>query len=199
MKQYVDTAVSLAKFDQEIADFRAVADTYRARGWFLIDAEFPEVLVIMAATKLKPPAIVTGVLLDYTNYDIEPPSVRLVDPFTRVPYARRELPTTLNRAVPAQSIALPGMPGANLQMQALQPLMQAHADDDVPFLCIAGVREYHEHPGHSGDRWELHRSAGAGRLVRLLEVVHRYGVEPVQDYSVQLMPRVGLAFGEAPA
>jgi hypothetical protein len=201
LKQYTDAAVSLAKFNEELAEYRALADTYLARGWFLIDATFPEVFVVMAATKLRPAAIVTGVLLDYTNYDAEPPSLRLVNPFTRVPLTLGELspPARLNRAVPGPPIAFPGMPGANLQMQALQPLMQAHAEDEIPFLCIAGVREYHDHPGHSGDRWELHRASGAGRLVRLLEVVHRYGVEPIQDYSVQLTPQVGLAFGEAPA
>jgi hypothetical protein len=66
-----------------------------------------------------------------------------------------------------------------------QPLMQAEAGD-IPFLCIAGVREYHAHPAHSGDLWELHRESGAGRLIRLLDLIHRYGVEPISDYQIQL-------------
>ena len=53
--------------------------------------------------------------------------------------------------------------------------MQANSPEDVPFLCIAGVKEYHDHPGHSGDPWEMHRSSGGGRLIRLLEVISKYG------------------------
>jgi hypothetical protein len=196
--QYVDDAVSLAKFDQEIADYRALQAEYQRRGWFLTEAVFPRVFVVMSAGKLKPPAIVCGVEFDYTNYDAEPPSVRLVDPFTSEAYVARELPTSLNRALPPQVVALPGLPAGNLQMQGAQPLMQAPGPEDVPFLCLAGVREYHEHPGHTGDSWELHRAGGAGRLVRLLEIIHRYGVEPIGGYSVNLVPQVGFDHGQPP-
>jgi hypothetical protein len=197
--QFTDPAVSRAKFDAEIDEYLKLRGEYERRGWLLVEADFPSIFVVMATPTLRPPAIVCGVLFDYTNYDAQPPSVQLVDPFTRAPYKARELPTTLNRALPAQTVELPGLPAGNLQMQGVQPLMQAHDPEDVPFLCIAGVREYHEHPGHTGDAWELQRSSGAGRLVRLLEVVHRYGVEPVSGYSVQLVPTVGLEAGQAPA
>ena len=190
--QYVDPAVSHGRFDAELAEYVQMRREYEAKGWLLVEATFPTVFIVLASPKLKPPAIVTGVLFDYSNYDNEPPSVRLVNPLTRIPYKGRELPTALNRAMPGQAMQLPGMPpGANLQMQVAQPLMQAHDPEDIPFLCIAGVREYHEHPAHTGDAWELYRSTGAGRLVRLLEVIHRYGVEPIQDYAIQLVPQIG--------
>lgn len=198
--QFVEPAVSQAKFDAELDAYFGLRREYESRGWLLIEAQFPTVVVAMANPTIRPPAIICGVLFDYTNYDAQPPSVRLVDPFTRTPYRLGELPTTLNRAAPAQIIDLPGGAQAgNLQLHTVQPLMQAHDADEIPFLCIAGVREYHEHPGHSGDSWELHRSSGAGRLVRLLEIVHRYGVEPVTGYSVQLEPKVGFASGQPPA
>jgi hypothetical protein len=196
--QSADPAVSLAKFDEELANYREAAREYEARGWLLLEATFPEILVVLAAASLRPPPIVCGVLFDYTNYDAEPPSVKLVNPFTREPYFAKDLPTTLNRSVPAQTIEFPGVAGANLQMQAVQPLMQAQTPDEVPFLCIAGVREYHEHPGHSGDAWELHRKSGAGRLVRLLEVIHKYGVEPLRGFSVNLVPQVGFEYAQPP-
>jgi hypothetical protein len=190
--QYVEPAVSHGHFDAELAEYEQMRCEYEARGWLLVQASFPIVFVVMASPKLTPPAIVTGVLLDYSNYNNEPPSVRLVNPLTRIPYKQRELPTNLNRSMPGQAVQLPGMPaGANVQMQVAQPLMQAHEPDDIPFLCIAGVREYHEHPAHTGDAWELHRALGAGRLVRLLEVIHHYGVEPIQDYAIQLVPQIG--------
>ena len=48
-----------------------------------------------AAPQLQPPAIVFGALLDFTNYDLYPPSVRLVNPFTREPYSLKSIPTIL--------------------------------------------------------------------------------------------------------
>jgi hypothetical protein len=191
--QYVDPEVSRNKFDEELRDFRALESEYRQRGWFLTEAGFPRIQVLMAAPQLKPPAIVTGVAFDYTNYDAEPPSVKLVNPFTGQPYLAKELPTRLDRDVSASQPFPPqfvqiGMP--MVRISQIQPFMQWQSPEDVPFLCVAGVREYHEHPAHSGDSWELHRAAGAGRLVRLLEIVSRYGVESIKDYTVQLLPQV---------
>src|SRR5260370_3832307 len=108
--QYADPGVSRCKFDREIADYHAVGGEYRRRGWFLAEAEFPRVLVVLASAKLKPAAVVIGAAFDYTNYDTEPPSVRIVDPFTGEPYKSKELPHRLNRALPAQKISLPTMP-----------------------------------------------------------------------------------------
>jgi hypothetical protein len=199
--QYVDPTVSRAKFDREIEEFRALESDYRKRGWLLVRAEFPEVLVVLAAPQVKPPPIVTGVMLNYVNYDAEPPSVRLVNPFTGEPFKAKDLPTQLMRSggQPAALPAIPGLP-ANAQMvfQALQPLMQAHAPDEIPFLCIAGVREYHQHPAHTGDSWELHRASGAGRLLRLLGEIHKYGVAPITGYAVNLVPQVSIEPGQPP-
>ncbi len=183
-----DQRVSKRKFAREIGEFRRLAGTYRARGWYLAEATFPIALVVMAAKNVKPPALVLGVRFDYTDYDLFPPSVQLVDPFTSVPYHANELPTQLKRSVGTTNLQMPGLPNGALLPQLVQhqPLMQAYGEGDVPFLCLAGVREYHEHPGHSGDAWELHRASGAGRLVRLLEIVDRYGTAPISGYNLQL-------------
>lgn len=77
--------------------------------------------------------------------------------------------------------------------------MQAHESDAIPFLCVAGVREYHDHPAHSGDPWELHRTTGAGSLVRLLDLIHTYGPGAVSGWGVALVPQVSLAFGQPPS
>jgi len=200
--QVVDPDVSRSKFDGEVADFRAVATEYGRRGWFLAEASFPEVLVVLAAPQIKPSPIVTGVLLDYTNYDVRPPSVRLVDPFTREPYAPAELPTNLLREIEVEAPHIIGLPPGAMpaRMVQQQPLMQSYPDSvDPPFLCLAGVREYHDHPAHSGDRWELHRASGAGRLVRLLEVIDTYGVRPLNGFHVNLLPQItGLTQAQVP-
>jgi hypothetical protein len=201
--QVVDVAVTKTKFEREVDEFRQLSRQYAQRGWFLADVTFPEVLVVMAAPQLQPPAIVTGVLFDFTDYDVLPPSVRLVNAFTRDPYTAEELPTTLMRQTEAANLPPgfqlpPGMPTPKVIQQ--QPLMQAYGPTDVPFLCIAGVREYHDHPAHSGDRWELHRRGGAGRLGRILEVIDTYGVRPINGYGVNLVPTVaGFTQAEVPA
>jgi hypothetical protein len=86
------------------------------------------------------------------------------------------------------NLDIPGLPaGAAIpQLVQHQLLMQSYGDADAPFLCLAGVREYHNHPGHSGDAWELHRASGAGRLVRLIEIIDRYGTAPITGYNLQL-------------
>lgn len=191
--QFVDPYVSRAKFDREIAEYRDLEGDYRRRGWLLVRADFPSALVVLAAPQLNPPAIVTGVAFDYANYDMQPPSVRLVDAFTAQPYMAKDLPTHLKRSVETGGPPIPGLQlplGAQARFIAQQPLMQWYGPDDTPFLCIAGVREYHEHPGHSGDAWELHRRSGAGRLVRLLETISKYGVQPISDYQIALQPRI---------
>lgn len=192
--QYVDPAVSQVKFQREVDEYRALEAGYRARGWLLVDATFPVVRVVLCATRLRPPAVITGVEFDYTNYDEEPPSVRLIDPFTGQAHLFGQMPTTLKRRTLGPALDIPGIPrGADGQaprMVTEQPLMQASGPDEVPFLCIAGVREYHNHPAHSGDSWDMHRSAGAGRLVRLLEVIDTYGVRPISNYNIALVQQV---------
>jgi len=200
--QSVDPAVSRVKFDSEVADFRSLAEQYGSRGWFLAEASFPRAFVVLAAPQLSPPPLITGVLFDYTDYDLRPPSVRLVNAFTREPWAGDKLPTTLRRRVEGPALQIQGLqlpPGlAAPTIRQEQPLIQAYPDG-VPFLCIAGVREYHTHPAHSGDAWELHRTAGAGRMIRILEVIDTYGVRPLTGYNVSLVPQIaGYVQGDPP-
>ena len=199
--QFVDPAVSRRKFDREVAEFRSQANEYGRRGWFLADAEFPRALVILATATTQPVSIMCGVLFDYLNYDAAPPSVRLVHPLTREPYRLSKLPTRLPRRVrlaDAGEAAQPVSPGVVPAQLEVAPYMQALSDDDTPFLCMAGVREYHQHPAHSGDHWELHRPSGAGRLVRLVAVISKYGLETIKGLEVQMQPVVRFSFGVPP-
>ena len=209
--QFADPAVSRRKFDREIAEFRSHADEYRRRGWLLAEAEFPHALVILATAKTQPISILCGVWFDYSNYDAAPPSVRLVHPLTREPYRWSELPTQLLRmpaprdAGEAAQALPPGVAqalaqgGAQAQLVVPQPFMQPSGDDDIPpFLCIAGVREYHEHPAHSGDHWLSHRTSGAGRLVRLVQIISKYGLETIVGFEVQMTPKIRFRAGIPP-
>ena len=98
---------------------------------------------------------------------------------------------------PGGAQALP-QGGAQAQLVVPQPFMQAYGADDIPFLCIAGVREYHEHPAHSGDHWLSHRTSGAGCLVRLVQVISRYGPETINGFEVQMVPKIRFLTGVPP-
>ena len=136
----------------------------------------------------------TAVRFDFTNYDAEPPSVRFVDPFSGRLLANKDLPIRLLRMLSGT-----GGTGTGCRRGAAGGGSSGGSlPDDLPFLCIAGVKEYHNHPGHTGDPWELHRSAGEGRLVRLLEVVSKYGLEPVSGLGVNLSPQISFARSEPP-
>ena len=195
-EQYVDPVVSRTKFDRQITEYRSMEVDYRARGWFLVEACWPVAVVVLASTKTRPPAIVTAVRFDYSNYDAEPPSVRLIDPFSGRLLLSTELPTRLPRTMIGPEMTMPD--GTKARLRKPQDLMQAHSQEDVPFLCIAGVKEYHDHPGHTGDSWEIHRSTGEGRLVHLLAVISKYGLEPVHSFNVNLVPQVTFAVSEPP-
>ena len=197
-EQYVDPSVSRTKFEREIDDYRALESDYRARGWFLVKAEWPVVVVVLASNQTKPPAIVAAVQFDYSNYDAEPPSVRFIDPFSGRLLPFNELPTRLPRGVPGQEMPMPVLGGPKVQVMMAQDLVQANSLEGIPFLCVPGVKEYHDHPGHSGDPWEVHRSAGEGRLVRLLGVISKYGLEPIKGFNVNLVPQVTFAVPELP-
>ena len=197
-EQYVDPAVSRAKFGRELTEYRSTDADYRARGWFLVKADWPMAIVVLASNRTSPPAIVIGAQFDYTNYDAEPPSVRLIDPFSGRVLPFKELPTRLPRMISGAEVPIPGPGGPKLQVKTAQDLMQAHSPEDLPFLCVAGVKEYHNHPGHSGDPWEVHRTTGAGRLVRLLEVISKYALEPVSGFNVNFVTQVTFAVSEPP-
>lgn len=183
--QYVDLTVSRRKFAAEVEAFQGLEDEYRGRGWFLISSTFPIATILFAATKPAPPGVVFAARFDYTNYDAEPPSVVIVHPFTGEPYLAKDVPAPLNRTVPGPEV------GPGIQIQQEQNLLQDYGPETVPFLCVGGVREYHSHPAHSGDPWELQRAAGAGQLARLAEIIWRYGVDPINGYAIQMIPRVG--------
>jgi hypothetical protein len=186
----VDPAVSRAKFVREVGRFRDLADHHARNGCWLAKAEFPTAFVVFGTPKIKPPAVAFGAVFDFTNYDLWAPSVRLVDPFTQEPYKAKEVPTPLPRRVPPS----PAQAAGGIEA-AIQHILQAHGSDDIPFICLPGIREYHAHPAHSGDSWLLHRCGGEGTLHNLVTQLYRYGTEYIVGYRVAIS---GLAQAEVP-
>ncbi|MBY5720602.1 hypothetical protein HFO33_29105 [Rhizobium leguminosarum] len=198
--QFVDEAVSRRKFEREVAQYRQLEDTYRRRGWFLLEATFPTVLVLFAALKVQPVPLVCAVRLDFTNYDLVPPSVTFVDPSTGTVLPMKSLGFQLLR-LNGLADASPEIVTTLAQQQrlALQSLLQAHSPDEIPFLCLPGVREYHDHPAHTGDSWLLHRRSGEGSLHFILEQIWASGINPIQtiNYQIQQMSFAGFQMNAA--
>lgn len=183
----VDPEVTREKFEREVVAFRAIEDDYRQRGCFLYRVAFPEVVVLFATPKVRPAMLVFGARIDFSNYDLWAPSVRIVDPITLVPYRLREAPTRLARAMRVTPEDSP--------QHVFQPanLLIAHAEDDIPFVCMPGTREYHEHPAHTGDSWLLHRGSAEGTLAYLVTVLARHGVEHARPH---IQMRIGIEYPE---
>lgn len=167
-------------------------DVYLERGWFLLKAEFPEVFVVFATPVTSPPTIVIGALIDFENYDFWPPSVTLVNPFTRQPYLAKQLPVQMPRlggpvAPPPELVAnaQAGLLPPGFQFPSIANLFQFGSPEDKPFLCVPGVREYHSNPAHTGDSWLLHRGRGEGTLHFILETLYNYAVKSITGLQVQ--------------
>jgi hypothetical protein len=198
----VDPRLSRTKFDREIEEFRKGNRDHQARGWWLLEAEFPEVFIVFANGSLAPPAVIFGAVIIFENYDFWPPSVKIVNPFSRQPYLANQVPTVMKRRLPPvmgpPQVGDPAGQAPQLQFVQEMPLLQAHDPNDVPFVCVPGVREYHEHPAHTGDSWLLRRGRGEGTLYFVLDVLYRYGVQPISSYKVQMIPDIKFGQNEAP-
>ncbi len=200
--QSVDPTVSRTKFDREVDAYRRHEDAYRSRGWLLIEAAFPSVFLVLCVPQLRPQCVLFGVILDFTNYDVEPISVKIVDAFTRRPLAQKALLTVLPRkprAMPQNSEPLRGLSRDSKHPQPVSSpvdvgpqfievpgLLQSWGPNDPPFMCLPGVLEYHRHPAHSGDSWLRYRGSAVGRLDAILNAFHTYGVRPINSYHVNV-------------
>lgn len=83
-----------------------------------------------------------GVRVSLDDYDQRAPSVIFCDPWTWDPLSYDKL-------FRANHVDDSG--------KASAVLLGDHPVFKRPFLCLRGVREYHEHPQHTGDDWLLYR------------------------------------------
>ncbi len=184
---FVDPVVSRIKFEREVADYRKFSDAYQRRGILLVEANFPSAFAVILAIHAKPaPMVPFGVVLDFPDYDVVPPSVQLVNPITRDKLKMQDIPYQFPRLLPSVVTAT-GSDGQPMQVRTLQAqmLLQAFVPER-PFICLQGVKEYHDSPAHTGDSWFLHRGTGPGTLTFLLDVLSRYGAEPISGPQINI-------------
>ncbi|MCW3117953.1 MAG: hypothetical protein JWM28_2035 [Chitinophagaceae bacterium] len=170
--QFVDQAITVEKYTQQLARFQSARDYYRRLGVLLLEDSFPNLYFGFAATLLTPVPIIFAVKINFDNYDIAPLSVQFVHPVTFEPIRCSQLPNLLLRKLENSPVP--------------QNLLVADRDDR-PFFCIPGIREYHEHPFHTGDSWFLYRDNGnEGSLCFILDNLQLYGTSNIKSYQFQI-------------
>lgn len=198
---YTDPQVVRLKVERELRDFVDRIDHYRARGIWVLEYRFPTLLVAFATPNMTPHTLAPyGVLMDLSNYDVEPPSITFVNPFTKAPLKAPQIPTQLRRIRLLPPSAQPtgdnptgtgptgdGQPVPNAVIEQLLVFWQ---EEQIPFVCLQGVREYHRNPGHTGDPWWLHRGKGAGGIIRLLDIISTYGTEAMTQLQFNIQMQI---------
>ena len=162
--------VNRRKFDREVKRLHEQRSTLESRGIFLLaNVAYPIVELLMVSRhplqasfpvsqagsiilpqasmmQLEIPSLSARAFkahFDLTDYDLRAPSLELRDFWTDnvLPYA------TMFRALEFEP------------QRGVHPvLLDDHPTTHKPFICLRGIREYHEHPQHSGDDWLLYRT-----------------------------------------
>lgn len=156
-------------------------------GLWMLKAEYPEVLVAFATPRPTQVSVPFAALIDFTDYDARPLTVTLVHPCTRKVLKISEVLPQIFQNVsvqPPPRIARLRF-GAGGQEVISDSILQGYdLNDQAPFLCLPGVRAYHDHPAHTGDSWWLHKMRGEGSLHTILHTLWKYGVHNVTGQHV---------------
>jgi hypothetical protein len=169
--QFTDPVVTRHKYIAELQKFQDASDHYRQLGILLTKEVYPDLFFAFAVPSLQPAALLFGVRINFINYDAVPLSVKFIHPLTFEPLLYPAMPSRFKRRVEGQQP---------------QDLLQPGKGDD-PFICIPGVREFHDHPFHTGESWFLIRAASReGTLCFILDNLYTYGISAIKSYQLPL-------------
>lgn len=167
----VDPAVTHLKYDREVARLQEQRNELEKRGILLLaSTSFPYIDLLFVArhplravipvtqqgalflpagarTAIEVPSLSASAFkahFDLSNYDLDPPALEFRDPWTDQPSQYG----TMFRALQFDQ-----------HRKGQVVLLDDHPLTHKPFLCLRGIREYHEHPQHSGDEWLLYRES----------------------------------------
>ncbi len=140
----MNTLGAKALFDASIALLEP--RVIAARGWLIHDSVFP----VLDLSFRDPARKELRLRLGCDDWNDSPPSVSLLAPdgsfLTALP-PQRAAPTIFNGG--------------------------AHAHTGRPFVCMIGVREYHQHSSHVGDLWSNYRTRDSYTLGNIVEQLWR--------------------------
>lgn len=178
--QYVDPEVTKIKFRRELDEFKENEKEFRKRGIICFQKNEFSLKLLFSVPHLKPQPIAFAINLDYTNWDVCPPSITFIDPFTDRKLEREEIGLKFYQIKDKNSIQV--LPNGQL---AELDLLQG-GNGIPPIFCIPGVLEYHNHPAHSGDSWMLHRTRGEGKICVLINQIFSHSIAMTGGYSLHM-------------
>ncbi len=173
----VDPEVTRRKVEHELDLWEANKEIYQRRGWILLaDRDLKLDIGFLARLPIgshQVPALAACIRLDFTNFDLWPPSLEFINPFSGA-----FMPPPVQALVDSEE-------------GPRDLLVQSHPDTNRPFFCVPGIRQYHSHPQHSGDPWALHRKTGEGTLATICERVWRTMARNVLGIHVEFQTLPG--------
>lgn len=114
------------------------------RGWTIHAASYPVLEIGFASLERKP----LRIRVRCDGWNGEPPAIEWLD------------------EVGSPLASIPQGPGGQLNNGP-------HPVTGRPFVCMAGVREYHAHPSHISDSWDSYRSRAGYDLGGVITQVWR--------------------------
>lgn len=168
----VPASVTNRKFERQLKAWHTNSDALARRGCLLLsEGDLTVDVGIMQHVPIAGrtiPVMTVCVRVDYWNFDLWAPSVTFIDPITRAP-----------APPPVRAIDR-----ASITEEPRDALIDQHPQTGLPFICLPGVREYHNHPQHTGDSWLLHRHRHEGDLIVICERLWRRMARNVVGASV---------------
>lgn len=193
----LDRRVNRIKFEKEVRRVQLQTALLASRGLFVVGVDYPNIDVLVTAElplRVSFPFNVPGVppvagqiqmgtadfggasartfiaRIGLEDFDLLAPSVQFLDHRTRT-------------LLPDDQLVLGHLIGENGEAQLV--VLRGHQVHKRAFLCVRGIREYHDHPQHTGDDWMLYR--GHIGAVDVIDLVWRACVVGVFPHAM-LMP-----------
>ena len=134
----MDKTVSIRKFDTEVRLLRTEAAAYAsAKGWQIVAEAYPILAVVLCHSR-------SGREIEFR--------------FTCYGWNSHAPSLSLHHPKNGEALTWAEWPKGGWDVQSSHPLT------DKPFLCLPGIREYHNHRSHLGDSWAGYRLRGTYRL-----------------------------------
>lgn len=187
-KQVTEPEVSRKKFEDELTEFRRIENDWRKKGVVCVKTNFPVFHFIFIAHHIQPSTVAFAVEIDFTNYDVQPPSIVFINPFSGEPITIREMNNVsffqvIKQEIQFAGMQIPGAQAAKPQFQQVNAILMIGLNER-PFLCIPGVREYHDHPAHTNNPWLNYRTKGEGKLLFLLDQLYNHCIPYITGFNV---------------
>ena len=143
----IDVEVSRLKFGRAIAQLDGDAAKFVTDAkWDVVMRDYPLFEVVWPHPRS---ARRVGFRFRFEDWDAMPPRLELFDPATGALLTWSQWP------------------------KGGWAVGDAHPTTKMPFLCLPGIREYHEHPNHLGDAWSALRERDSYSMLYLIERVQQ--------------------------